>query len=357
MEHGGHPRSVLVIVTRRIGDVLLATPLIRSVKLAWPDAALDVLVFDGTQGVVAANPDIRRVINVPERPPRLAHLALLLRLARRYDVALSTLQSDRATMYAYLAGRWRAGLLADAPKQRWKQRLLQQWVPFDDADTHTVRMNLALTDALGVAARAEISVCWSADDALRARALAPAQPFAILHPYPKFNYKMWRPEAWVEVARWLLARGMRVVLSGGPDAAECAYVADIAQNLPPQVVNAAGRLSLGASACLVSQATVYIGPDTALTHAAAALGVPTIALFGPTNTVKWGPWPRGHDAGSNPWRRIGSQRTGNVTLLQGAGTCVPCGLEGCGRTISSFSNCLQALPVEKVIAAIEAQLP
>ena len=54
------PRTVLVVVTRRIGDVLLATPLIRSLKHAWPDAAIDVLVFAGTQGVLAANPDIRR---------------------------------------------------------------------------------------------------------------------------------------------------------------------------------------------------------------------------------------------------------------------------------------------------------
>ena len=62
------PRSVLVVVTRRVGDVLLATPLIRSLKRAWPEAAIDVLVFEGTEGVLAANPDIRRVIAVAERP-------------------------------------------------------------------------------------------------------------------------------------------------------------------------------------------------------------------------------------------------------------------------------------------------
>ena len=61
------PRSVLVIVARRLGDVLLATPLIRSVKRAWPDAAVDVLVFEGTQGVLANNPDVRRVLAVSER--------------------------------------------------------------------------------------------------------------------------------------------------------------------------------------------------------------------------------------------------------------------------------------------------
>lgn len=130
----------------------------------------------------------------------------------------------------------------------------------------------------------------------------------------------------------------------------------IARSMPPGAVNAVGKLSLGASARLVSRAVVYVGPNMALTHAAAALGVPTIALFDPTNPVKWGPWPRGHAPDANPWRRYGNQRAGNVTLVQGTGACVPCGLEGCRREISSFSDCLQSMPAAKVIAAIEERL-
>ena len=98
------PRAVLVIVTRRIGDVLLATPLIRSVKQAWPEAALDVLVFEGTEGVIAANPDVRRIVTVPQRPRLARHLALLAGCWRRYDVALSLVPGDRPTFYAFVAG-------------------------------------------------------------------------------------------------------------------------------------------------------------------------------------------------------------------------------------------------------------
>ena len=47
------PRRILVVVTRRIGDVLLATPVIRSLRRHWPEAAIDVLVFRGTEGVLA----------------------------------------------------------------------------------------------------------------------------------------------------------------------------------------------------------------------------------------------------------------------------------------------------------------
>jgi heptosyltransferase-3 len=87
---------------------------------------------------------------------------------------------------------------------------------------------------------------------------------------------------------------------------------------------------------------------------AAALGVRTVALYGPTDPVKWGPWPKAHTASGNPWRRLGSQAAGNVRLIQGIVPCVPCGREGCERHVASYSDCLQQLPAARVIAAIEA---
>jgi len=90
---------VLLIVTRRMGDVLLAAPLVRSVRSAWPEAAIDVLVFDGTREVLSAHPDVRRVLTVPERPGIAQHVRFLFRLFRnRYDVALSCVASDRPTL-------------------------------------------------------------------------------------------------------------------------------------------------------------------------------------------------------------------------------------------------------------------
>jgi heptosyltransferase-3 len=109
---------VLLIVTRRMGDVLLAAPLVRSVRAAWPNAAVDVLVFDATREVLAAHPDVRRVLTVPERPGIVWHVRFLFRLFRnRYDVALSCVASDRPTLYAIVGGRWRAGLVVPAGRR------------------------------------------------------------------------------------------------------------------------------------------------------------------------------------------------------------------------------------------------
>ena len=59
-----HPK-ILIVALRRIGDVLLTTPLIRSVRRAWPDARLDVLVFTDTAGILDGNPDIDNVFIMP----------------------------------------------------------------------------------------------------------------------------------------------------------------------------------------------------------------------------------------------------------------------------------------------------
>lgn len=350
------PRRVLVIVTRRIGDVLLATPLIRTLRRAWPGARIEALVFAGTQGVLDGNPDLDQVHVVAERPRFAAHARLLARLFRRYDHALSLVPGDRPTLYAWIAGRRRSGLLLDAPGQRWKRHLLHDRVPFDDRDTHTVRMHLALAQALGITATAEVVLSWRAADAVAVDALLGTEntAFAVLHPYPKFRYKMWHAQGWVSVARWLLEHGFRVVLTGGADAAECAYVAAIAQQLPGTVINAAGKLTLGGMAALLTRARCYVGPDTAVTHMAAAAGIPTVALFGPTDPVKWGPWPREHAAERNPWQRLGDQRCGNVVLLQGHAACAPCGHEGCDRHVASSSDCLQAIPAESVINILKS---
>lgn len=352
------PKRVLVIVTRRIGDVLLATPVLRSLKRAWPQAAVDMLVFAGTEGFVTGNHDVHEIITVPERPRRKEHLTLALRLARRYDLALSLLPGDRPTLYAWLAGRRRVGLLEPTRKARWKRHLLDAWVPFDNDETHTVRMDLAVLDAIGVTPEPSVVASWTEGDARTVeKLLSPlaGARYAVMHPYPKFRYKMWTIDGWVAVAQWFSTRGLKVVLTGGPSADECEYVSRIAERAP-DVLNLAGKLSLGATDLVVSRAAVYVGPDTAITHAAAALGVPTVALYGPTNPVKWGPWPSGLSVEQNPWIRTGSQAVRHVKLVQGEGACVPCAQEGCQRHIESTSDCLTGLAPARVIAAVEEVL-
>ena len=81
---------ILVVALRRLGDVLFATPLIAAIRAAWPQATIDALVFDDTAGILDGNPDLDGILTMPVRRTALQGLALALKLARRYDLAVST---------------------------------------------------------------------------------------------------------------------------------------------------------------------------------------------------------------------------------------------------------------------------
>ncbi len=350
------PRRVLVIVTRRIGDVLLATPVFRSLRHAWPDTTIDALVFSSTTDVLVSNTNINRIRSIPERPGLLRHIVFIAKLFRRYDLALSLVAGDRPTLYAWCAGRRRMGLLLPTQKESWKRRFLHQWVPYDLNEKHTALTHLSLLKPLGVPAITTVTPCWNNADEQRAAQLqAPlnGQPYVVLHLYPKFNYKMWSDVAWLELARWVTARGLHIVLTGSGDTAEMAYVRRLALQMDAPL-NLAGQLTLNQSACVLARAAAYVGPDTALTHMAAALGVPTVAIFGPTDPLKWAPWPKDFKGinGGTPWQRLGDQTIGHVSIVQGNASCAPCNKEGCKRNVSSYSDCLLNLPARRVISAL-----
>lgn len=351
--------SALIVCTRRIGDVLLSTPVVRSLKAALPDLMIDMLVFEGTQDIVSANHDIRRIWTIAERPPIATHLKLLRSMWRRYDLALSVLAGDRPTFHAWVAGRYRVGTLLADGKSWWKRRLLHEWVPFDNLHTHTVVMNLRLLAPLGIKPLGTPVVNWTSDDEESVCRLFPQmrdpRPYAVLHVSPKFVYKTWTVAGWIALGHWLIDRGVKVVVTG-MGLAEQAYCEQVLHGLPG-AINLVSKITLPALGCLLSHAALYVGTDTAVSHMAAALGVPSVVLFGPSNPVKWGPWPKDfRSTTDSPWRKQGSQRQGNVFLLQGEGDCVPCLAEGCDRHINSLSDCLQDLAVNRVIAAAESML-
>ena len=352
------PRRVLLVCPQRIGDVLLATPLARSIKQAWPGVQLDMLVFAGTEGVLEGNDDISEVIVVPGRAPTIERWRQLQNLWRRYDLAVSPLPTDRARIYCWAAGKKRFGVVQPLAKDRAKKWLLHQTLNFDDLDTHTVSMGLRLTKLMGIQPCHEVVPPGVLPDKLtpllaRLGELGDA-PFAVLHTFPKFRYKMWTETGWVTLVQALHARGLGVILTGSADPAEMAYVEKIARASPVGALNLAGTLSLAETAELIRRAVLYVGPDTAVTHIAAASGTPTVALFGPSNPVKWGPWPNIWTGEASPWSRVGSGRQGNVFLLQGTAPCVPCMLEGCERHINSRSDCLDTLAVGSVLMAIDS---
>lgn len=359
-------QRILVVCTRQIGDMLLTTPLIDAAKARWPNAQVDVLGFAGTLGILRGNPQIGELIEVAGGSGWLQSLALIRRLWRRWDLALIAQYSDRAHLYGYVAARRRSG---QVPVQRgtswWKRRLLEQAVEIGFDRTHAVIEKLELLLPWAPLPQSVRVVAPAARELPADLAARIGPRCVVIHVPTLVRYKQWPIPHHVELVRGLLADGHTVVLSGGPSAADRARTAEVVQGVGSvdagRLLDVAGTLDLAQMVTLLRAAALYVGPDTSITHLAAACETPLIALYGPVDPRLFGPWPQGHPA-TQPYvkrarrQQPATQGRGTIVLLQGDPACVPCNQAGCERHNDSRSDCLETMAPARVLAEARARL-
>jgi heptosyltransferase-3 len=156
-------------------------------------------------------------------------------------------------------------------------------------------------------------------------------PFVHLHPASRWRFKCWPAQRNAELIDRLAADGQRVVLTAAPDPEELALVEDIVGRAKSRPLNLAGQLSIKELGALTGRAALFIGVDSMPMHLAAAMGTPTVALFGPSGEAEWGPWNVAH------------------RVVRSTHSCRPCGVDGCGG--GKISECLTVLTVEQVRGA------
>ena len=332
-------RRIAVICTRRLDDVLLATAVIRSLRrVARPGMRIEAMVAPEAAPALAGNPDVDEIVPIPHRLFSWREAwSLLRRIFRRYELAVALDCSNRAHVLAFLAAPQRAALIppGNDRRVRWKRWLSWRSLRVNERAMHTVEQGLRLVERMGMPRWPEI-VPPRADASALDRKLGAnwsEAPYAVVQPAPAHAFAAWTESGWRAVVEALESRGLRV-------------------HLP------ADRLEFAELTPLLERARVFIGVDSSVTQLAAATGVPTIAIFGPSNVVARGPWPR-CAAGRSPaaWKMtVPLQRQGNVWIIQGLAPCAPCLREGCERHEQSRSDCLAELPAARVIATIDAAL-
>jgi ADP-heptose:LPS heptosyltransferase len=167
---------------------------------------------------------------------------------------------------------------------------------------------------------------------LRSQGIAVDERLVVLHPGTGGPAKLWLPERWVEVADTLVASGVRLVITGGPG--EEALVAEIGGRMRERAVMLAGQTTVGQLAALLRRAALVLGVDSGPLHLAAAQGVPTIHLYGPSDAARFGPW--GHAA--------------RHAVVRAGLWCSPCGVFGaCPRGLGR-PECMERIAVAQVLA-------
>ena len=231
----------------------------------------------------------------------------------------------------------------------WKRRIFHRAIPAEK-DNHRVVELLRLAQAMGIEACPEIVVPTTTNAVRRW-----PERYAVLHANPKFQFRRWTDEGWRELAQALTQRGLKVVATGAPDQAERDYLDRVWNIRNTPVTRLDGKLTWPELANLVRNATIYVGPDTSMTHLAASTGAPTIAIYGPASPHIIGPWPRG--GLDQPWAKAAKiQRRGNVWVVQNPLPCLPCEALGCERRLDSYSCCLDELPAGQVLIAVDQAL-
>ena len=331
----------LVIKLRHHGDVLLATPVMSLLKARSPGMEVDALVYDDTLPMLEGHPALSQIFFVGRKwkergaLSRLGferHLLSSLK-ARRYDLVVHLSEQPRGAWIARLVGA-RYSVAPSMPDRGkfWRKSFTHVYPVIAGNRRHQVEINLDALRRIGVQPtinERKVTFVPGAEAERRVEQLVGQEPFVHLHPASRWTFKCWPAAQNAQLIDRLAVDGHRVVLTSAPD--EVPFVEEIVRKTQAKTLNLAGQLSIKELGALTARARLFVGVDSMPMHLAAAMGTPTLALFGPSGEIEWGPW--------NVERRV-------VTTTH---TCRPCGQDGCGG--GKISECLTFLPVDPVHAA------
>lgn len=342
-------RKVLLIQLGDIGDVVWTEPTVRAFRETFPLTEVSILARGGFGELLEAHPGLRRVFNVAVAKGGIlaeirAQAGLVGALRReRFDVVFDLRAGDRGALMARLSGapvRVSHHYPRDIPF--WRNSLFTHIVqppPLETLVHGAAEQTLGIAREFGVdtkdrAPRLHVAerVKARVSSILRDSGLEAAGRWVSVNPFSRWPYKEWPHERWVPVLEGLWARHrLAAALVGSPD--ERHKASQLAARLSCPVFDLVGKTTLAELAGVLSRAAFHVGVDSAAPHIAAAVGVRTITLYGPSDWRYWSP-------------------PGDRHLVVAPGDeCAPCLQKGCEG--KGWSRCLEEMPVERVMQAVE----
>ncbi|MDA0989309.1 MAG: glycosyltransferase family 9 protein [Verrucomicrobia bacterium] len=296
--------SIIVLSLGGSGDTLLATALIRELRAHYPTATLDVLVMQGqsARDVLLDNPAIDSVmLHDFSRATPWASWCLLRRLRRRrYACTILPVPHNRMA-YGVIArcigSAVRIGFVysvkCGSRERWWLTRLIDE----DPAISIIDNNSRLITDVLGLPRKLDPQTgvfpgrdneAWA--DRVMAACKLNGQRIIGLHvgsgTTKNLQLKRWAPEKWAALAQLIAAdKTCRLLLLGGPEESELRRTVLEQANLPPEILMELPHGSVRDVAALVKRMSLVVCGDTLLSHLAAAVGTPVVAIFGPTSSV------------------------------------------------------------------------
>lgn len=315
---------ILVVRTDRLGDMALTAPALLDLRDHFRRATITVLAPAGPLALLENHPAVdRRVVLDRGGLPR--------EMTDGFDLAID-FTPDENLRGAFLAARSRAPLrIGFAAAGR--QALFTLRAPRADPGRHLVDLHRELLASLGVTPRDRGPSLFVSPEERgwaqsRLAALGAAAPRVVVHPGGHYPSQRWAPERFAEVITLLTERtGAACIVLHGPGEERLAerVCAASSDALP------AGPLSVRRLLALIASCEIFLGNNSGPLHMAAALGIPTVSVLGPTDPARFS--PRG------PADRV----------VRHAIPCSPCGRGRCWH-----HTCLRSIEPEDVVEEAEA---
>ena len=332
------PRRVLVTRLRRIGDAILALPVLDQLREHFPECSIDFLAEEGPSQAALGHPAVDRVL-VLERPKGLflpASPRLLWQLrARRYDWVIDLYGNPRSALLT----AWTGAKVRVGPARRGRRHLYTHPIQPTEAPVSAIAHHLRSTQALGLEpglSEPRITLTDREREEGRARleaALPGESPRVGIHPGNRWPAKRWPEERFAALARSIPRLGARAVVLAGPG--EEGLARRVASGAEGEEAPVLGGLPLRAAWGVIAALDALVTVDGSPLHAGPALQVPTVGILGPTEPEIWFPYRPGD----------GHQ------LLCREIWCRPCHRHECARM-----DCLDWVGVGEALAAVSRAL-
>lgn len=332
--------NILIIKLSSIGDVIHALPVPKALKEAFPGARLTWMVEAPGRPLLDNNPYLDEVLLFDKQRYKsisamLAHAPDLSRelRSRRFDLALDLQGLAKSAVLALLSG---ASARYGYCHLREGSALVSRRVCGPHARGHVVEQLLDVVRYLGgPVGDAEFTLELRPEEKERAASLLQANyldvasRYVVLAPGTNWPNKCWPAENFAHLARQLWERhDIAPVVVG---AAGDKPLAQVICGATRGAVDLTGATTLRELSFIIRHALAFVGGDTGPMHLAAAVGTPVVALFGPTDPARNGPYGAGHAVLTTPY-----------------------GCAGCWKRKCRYGrDCLGVIPVEAVYTAVK----
>ena len=283
--------KILLVQTSWLGDTILSTPVISGIKIIHPDAELWMMTTPLASALIERDPLLAGVLTYDKRNKDSGLSGFFRMLGRirqlKFDVVYSLHKSYRTALLLRLCGiPLRIGF-SDA-----KLRFLYQQTYRRNSGDHDVVRNLSLLsgEISQEAQDKELRLFPPEDSAVNQAVhsvLSPIERYAVLVPGSAWETKMWPWQGYREVAKYLMKKGLQVILLG--DQSEKPVNEKVAKGL--DVINLAGKTTVSDAMYVIHKAGLVVCNDSMALHLASAFKVPNVAVFCSTSPAfGFGPW-------------------------------------------------------------------